>query len=158
MENPQTTFYTGPNAYPASVKLTDNATPTSGFDTANTLSLNHIPDVIAKVAYEPTFAGRTAHVEVFGLYRSFYERLNYTNENSSGGGFGGGLNVPLVPGFLDFQVSGLAGKGIGRYGAGQLSDVTFDLGRRHQADQRDPGIGRTDAARLPGLGHLRVRR
>ena len=126
VENPQTTFYTGPNAYPASVKLTDNATPTSGFDTANTLSLNHIPDVIAKVAYEPTFAGRTAHVEVFGLYRSFYERLNYTNENSSGGGFGGGLNVPLVPGFLDFQVSGLAGKGIGRYGAGQLSDVTFD--------------------------------
>jgi hypothetical protein len=34
--------------------------------------------------------------------------------------------VPLVPKLLDFQVSGLAGKGIGRYGSGQLTEVTFD--------------------------------
>jgi hypothetical protein len=126
VENPQTTFYTGPNAYPATVKQTDNAPAGSGFNSANTLSLNHIPDVIAKVAYEPTFADRTMHVEVFGLYRNFYERLNGANENTNGGGFGAGLNVPVLPGLLDLQVSGMAGKGIGRYGAGQLTDVTFD--------------------------------
>ena len=126
LENPQTTFYTGPNAYPASVKLTDSAPGGSGFNSANTLSLNHIPDVVLKVAVEPTIADRTIHAEVFGLYRSFFERLNYTNENSSGGGFGAGLVVPVIPSFLDFQVSGMGGKGIGRYGAAQLSDVTFD--------------------------------
>jgi len=32
----------------------------------------------------------------------------------------------VVPGLLDFQVSGMGGKGIGRYGAGQLTDVTLD--------------------------------
>jgi hypothetical protein len=31
-----------------------------------------------------------------------------------------------VPQFLDFQLSGMGGKGIGRYGAAQLTDVTFD--------------------------------
>jgi hypothetical protein len=126
LENPQTTFYTGPNAYPASVKLTDSAPAGSGFNSANTLSLNHIPDVVLKVAVEPTIADRTVHAEVFGLYRSFFERLDYQNENASGGGGGVGLVVPVVPQFLDFQVSGMAGKGIGRYGAAQLTDVTFD--------------------------------
>jgi hypothetical protein len=63
---------------------------------------------------------------VYGLYRSFYERLEYTNTDHSGGGIGGGLTFSVVPKILDFQVSGLAGKGIGRYGSGQLSDVTFD--------------------------------
>jgi hypothetical protein len=125
-ENPQTTFYTGANSLPKSVILTYNETGGSGFNSANTLSLNHIPDVVAKVAYEAALPDRTVHVEAFGLYRSFYERLDYSNENTSGGGFGAGLIVPVVPQLLDFRVSGLAGKGIGRYGSGQLTDVTFD--------------------------------
>lgn len=126
LENPQTTFYTGANPLPATVKQTYNAPGGSGFNSQNTLSLNHIPDVIAKVAYEPTFADRTAHIEVFGIYRSFYERLQYQNQNVNGGGVGAGLTVPVIPGVLDFQASGMGGKGIGRYGAAQLTDVTFD--------------------------------
>lgn len=132
LENPQTTFYNGATA-PAVVvagattgPLIDSAVGGSGFNSANTLSLNHIPDVILKTAYEATIADRSVHAEVFGLYRSFFERLNYVNQNASGGGVGAGLNVQLIPGKLDFQVSGLGGKGIGRYGAGQLSDVTLD--------------------------------
>jgi hypothetical protein len=126
LENPQTTFYTGANAFPKDVTLTYNSAAGTGFNSANTLSLNRIPDVVAKIAYEPTIADRTIHLEALGLYRSFYERLNFSNQNSSGGGFGAGLNVPLVPDFLEFRVSGLAGKGIGRYGSAQLTDVTFD--------------------------------
>ena len=126
LENPQTTFYTGANALPTSVQLTYNAPGGSGFDSANTLSLNHIPDVVAKAVYEPTVADRTVHLEVFGLYRSFYERLDQENQNVNGGGVGAGLTVPLVPGVVDFQLSGMGGKGIGRYGAAQLTDVTFD--------------------------------
>jgi hypothetical protein len=125
-ENPQTTSYTSPTAYPASVHLTASAPGGSGFDSANTLSLNHIPDAVVKMAYDPTIADRTLHFEVFGLYRNFYERLDYANRNVNGGGIGAGLMVPLVPQFLDFQLSGMGGKGIGRYGAAQLTDVTFD--------------------------------
>jgi len=126
LENPQTTFYTGANALPKSVILTYNAPAGAEFNSANTLSLNRLPDVVAKIAYEPTIADRTIHLEALGLYRSFYERLDYANQNASGGGFGAGLNVPLVPGLLEFRVSALAGKGIGRYGSAQLADVTFD--------------------------------
>ncbi len=126
LENPQTTFYTGANALPASVHLTYNTPAGSGFNSANTLSLNHIPDVVAKVAYEPTIADRHLHLEVFGLYRSFYSRLNGENDDTSGGGGGIGLIVPVIPTLLDFQLSGLAGKGIGRYGTVGLPDVTFD--------------------------------
>jgi hypothetical protein len=82
--------------------------------------------VVAKAVYEPTVADRTVHLEVFGLYRSFYERLDQENQNVNGGGVGAGLTVPLVPGVVDFQLSGMGGKGIGRYGAAQLTDVTFD--------------------------------
>jgi len=126
LENPQTTFYTGANAFPKDVILTYNSAAGAEFNSANTLSLNRIPDVVAKIAYEPTIADRTIHLEALGLYRSFYERLNYSNQNASGGGFGAGLSVPLVPDLLEFRVSALAGKGIGRYGSAQLTDVTFD--------------------------------
>jgi hypothetical protein len=126
LENPQTTFYSSPNKLPAAVQLTYNAPAGAEFNSANTLSLNHIPDVVAKIAYEPSVADRTFHLEAYGLYRDFYENLNYSNHDTSGGGFGAGITVPLVPKWLDLQVSGLGGKGIGRYGSAQLPDVTFD--------------------------------
>jgi hypothetical protein len=127
LENPQTTFYTGANALPATVNVTYQQPGTGlGFNTANTLSLNHIPDVILKMAVDPMLLGRAIHLEAYGLHSNFDERLTYVNQTETGGGFGGGLNVPLVPQFLDFQVSGMAGKGIGRYGSGQLPEVTFD--------------------------------
>jgi hypothetical protein len=127
LENPQTTFYTGANALPSDVHLTYEAAGTGlGFNSANELSLNRIPDVIGKVAYDLGLADRKVHVEAYGLFSDFYERLDYANKNTSGGGWGGGVMVPVVPQFLDFQISGLAGKGIGRYGSGQLTEVTFD--------------------------------
>jgi hypothetical protein len=126
LENPQTTFFTGVNPLPSTVHVTFNAPAGQGFDSANTLSLNHVPDVIGKIAYEPIVADRHVHLEAYYLYRSFYERLNFNNRNSSGGGAGGGLTVQVVPQLLDFQISALAGKGIGRYGSAQLTDVTFD--------------------------------
>ena len=133
LENPQTTFYTGANALPATVKLTDVEAGTGlGFNAANTLSLNRIPDVIYKMAGDAGILGRDIHVETYGLHRTYFERLNGENQDETGGGFGGGLIVPLVPRFLDFQVSGLAGKGIGRYGSGGLTDVTLDPAGRIQ--------------------------
>ncbi len=71
-------------------------------------------------------AGRSIHIEGFGLYRSFNVRLATGEDlNLNGYGFGGGITLQVVPKLLDVQFSGMAGRGIGRYGASQLPDVTF---------------------------------
>ncbi|WP_109124957.1 hypothetical protein [Dyella sp. C11] len=126
LENPQTTFYSSPNQSKAPVQQTAyNIAAGSGYDSANTLSLNHIPDVIVKFAADPGYG----HYEVFGLARSFYNRYaingSYSNHDTWGGGWGAGMVLPLIEKTLDFQLSGMDGKGIGRYGSAQLSDVTF---------------------------------
>jgi len=126
LENPQTTFYSSPNQSKAPVQQTAyNITAGSGYDSANTLSLNHIPDVIVKFAADPGYG----HYEVFGLARAFYNRYavngSYQNHDTWGGGWGAGMVLPLIEKTLDFQLSGMDGKGIGRYGSAQLSDVTF---------------------------------
>jgi hypothetical protein len=126
-ENPQTTFYMGPNALPAGVTVDYRQHDSGpGVNSQNTLSSNHVPDIILKLAGDPGIGRWTAHVEVFGLHSSFHERLNGVGQSVSGDGFGVGLLAPLVPGWVDLRVSGLAGKGVGRYGSSQFPDVTFD--------------------------------
>lgn len=101
----------------------------SEFNSVNSLSLNKQPDFIGKVAVDESLEGHGLHMEAFGIYRQFYAQLDdngaYSNESEPGGGVGGGAILGVIPHVLDLQVSGLAGRGIGRYGAGQLSDVSF---------------------------------
>lgn len=144
VENPQTTFAsaaTGTTGTSVSgLTVTTGGASTSQFDSANTLSLNHIPDVVGKLAFEPDFGGsRPLHAEVFGVYRSYYDRMNVTganalglpvgasNKDTDGGGVGGGVTWTVVPKLLDLQVSGLTGRGIGRYGSGQLPDTVVGV-------------------------------
>jgi len=135
VENPQTTFYLNGNQAKAPVPAiaAGGAIPAtgpysaynigagSGYDSVNTLSLNHIPDVIVKFAADPGFG----HYEVFGIGRSFYNRYNAQNHDTWGGGWGLGVVLPIIDKTLDWQLSGMSGKGIGRYGSVQLPDVTF---------------------------------
>jgi len=140
LENPQTTFgaaATGVTGTTVSgVSATTGATSTSQFDSANTLSFNRVPDVFAKLAFEPDFGGsRPLHLEVFGVYRSYYDRVNVTGPNvlgipvgassksTDGGGVGAGLTWTVVPKLIDIQASAMFGRGIGRYGSGQLPDA-----------------------------------
>ena len=139
IESPQTTFAgtpTGVTQTATGVTATTTAIPTAGFDVANTLSLNHYPDVIGKIAYEPMIGGgQPLHMEVYGIFRSYYDRVSYAagnvlgvpvgaqNLNTTGGGVGGGVTYTVIPNRLDLQGSFLTGKGIGRYGAGQLPDT-----------------------------------
>ncbi|MGB6175975.1 MAG: hypothetical protein WBF43_06490 [Methylocella sp.] len=106
------------------------------FNSINPLSLNQMPDIIGKVAWDPTIADRTIHMEAFGIFRNFVDRvvlpssgiggfINHNN-NSAGGGVGGAILVPIIPKVLEAQFSGLTGRGIGRYGAAQLPDVSFN--------------------------------
>jgi len=47
------------------------------------------------------------------------------NDTRTGGGLGAVVRVPLLAKKVDFGVKGLAGDGVGRYGAAQLADLTF---------------------------------
>ena len=119
-----------PNATGVSA-VTCGATGTGNLNGAQTYSLNHVPDVIGKVAYEAKLADRDVHLEAFGLYRNLYDRAAYTNggsanQNTTGYGVGGGLIVPVIPKRLDFQASGIVGRGIGSYGTAQNPDATFN--------------------------------
>ncbi len=102
-----------------------------GFNSTITpYSLNHVPDVIAKVAVNQTVAGRDVHLEAYGLYRDLFDRVTYTsgfttNHDTTGYGFGGGLVTDLVKDKLNLTVSGLVGRGIGRYATSTLPDATF---------------------------------
>jgi len=140
-ENPQTTFAGAPgNGTLTGLNVVDSIVGSSEFDkAANTLSLNHVPDIIGKVAWEPVIGdSQPLHVEAYGLYRSFYDRVEVTaasnalglpvgnsNYNISGGGFGGSVAWSVIPKLLDLQITGMSGSGIGRYGSGQLPDVTI---------------------------------
>jgi hypothetical protein len=148
VENAQTTLYTtgialnsyipgapAPNV-PYAVQL--NGSAGSGFfggvtslsgttAVTNTMSLNASPDVIGKLAFEPTLIGRKLHFEVSGLYRTFTDRVyngaTWSNVSTSGGGVGAGFTAQVWPKLIDFQISGLYGQGIGRYGTSQLPDT-----------------------------------
>jgi hypothetical protein len=137
VENPQTTF--APNAAAASgVSITNVHTGGSLLNNTNNFSLNHVPDFVGKLAWEPMIGGsQPLHVEVLGLYRSFYDRVNIAavnglgvpagihNGDSDGGGVGGSVTWAAIPKVLDLQATAMTGSGIGRYGSGQLPDVTF---------------------------------
>lgn len=88
---------------------------------------NFAPDLIAKVAADPGWG----HYELYGMLRFLDGRTTYLPTNTghnyatTGEGIGGGMILPLIPKMLSFQVSGLIGQGVGRYGTAQLPDATF---------------------------------
>lgn len=116
-----TTSYVTLNPYPATA-IYQNAGG-SLFAPTNNYSVDPAPDVILKAALDPGFG----HYEVYGLARWFRSNLAGNNDTVSGGGIGAGLILPIIPGnLLNFQASGLYGKGVGRYGSSQLPDVTVE--------------------------------
>jgi hypothetical protein len=154
LENPQSTFTgTAGNALPTGVSVADLATGNatingapnvaaafSGFNSVNTTSFNRTPDVILKAAWEPYIGvARPLHVEAFGIYRDFYDQITVTAANTqgltpgvheadvTGGGWGAAVTYTAIPKILDLQASVMSGKGIGRYGASQLSDATLRI-------------------------------
>jgi hypothetical protein len=85
------------------------------------------PDVIAKFAIEPGFG----HWELKAIGRAFRERL--VNPTGANGGshnnttLAGGIGLGAFLSFAkqaDLTMSGLYGRGIGRYGTSQLPDAT----------------------------------
>lgn len=131
-ESPQASFYAGCNGV-ATPAPTGCAAPPSTITTnaggsllnsgAN-YSIDFAPDIVAKVAVDPGFG----HYEVYALGRGFRDRspgnAGGTNNTTWAGSIGAGMILPLAPNF-EFQLSGLAGQGNGRYGSAQLPDATL---------------------------------
>lgn len=99
----------------------------SNVNSVTPYSDNYAPDLIAKIAADPGFG----HFELYGMLRFLDGRTldtnNHTGRNYSttGQGIGAGMILPLIPKILNFQLSGLFGRGVGRYGTAQLPDATF---------------------------------
>jgi hypothetical protein len=130
LESPQAVTSNGINAtglpsgstFPPSSVDYQNSGDSAGLENNTTTYTTDVaPDVVIKVAVDPGFG----HYEVYGLGREFKSSISRTNSTTSGGGVGAGMILPIVPKMLSFQLSGLAGKGIGRYGSAQLPDVTM---------------------------------
>ncbi len=102
-------------ASPSGGTLNYLAGSTNGFST------NLAPDLLAKTVWEPGWG----HYEIKALGRFFRDRLNGQNNYSYGGGLGAAAILPVVRQKADFILEGLAGSGIGRYGAANGSDITL---------------------------------
>jgi len=135
LEEPQTTFsgaagpncLTGANASTGIGGGTLEYTQCGGpnVNSVQAYSDNYAPDIIAKLAADPGFG----HYELWGVLSFLGGRVSAggtgKNYNTTGEGIGAGMIVPVIPKLLDFQVSGLVGQGVGRYGTSQLPDATF---------------------------------
>jgi hypothetical protein len=109
-----------------------------GFLNGVAVTTDQAPDVIEKVAFDPGWG----HYEIFGLQRWFTDNTltclagpciagstamsgPTATKTAFGASVGGSVLLPLIPKYLDFTGSVLYGRGVGRYGAGQLPDVTI---------------------------------
>jgi hypothetical protein len=123
IESPQTSFYNGCNGVATPAPAGCGSPPSNIItnpggsllnSTAN-YSIDFAPDIIAKFAVD-------------GLGRGFRDRSPGTaagsNNTTWAGSIGAGMILPLLPN-LEFQLSGLAGAGNGRYGSAQLPDATI---------------------------------
>jgi len=98
----------------------------AGYSNGN--STPFIPDVLAKLTIEPGWG----HFELKGLGRFFRDRIASTATSrgymnySEGWGVGFGAIMPVIKSKLDVVAEGMAGQGVGRYGASGLPDTTIN--------------------------------
>jgi hypothetical protein len=109
-----------------------------GFLNGVTVTTDVAPDVVGKLAFDPGWG----HYEVFGVQRTFSDNVlncfpvacttgsttitgTPAKKTTFGGGVGGSVLVPVIQKYVDFTGNLLYGRGIGRYGSGQLPDVTI---------------------------------
>jgi hypothetical protein len=119
LESPQALIFSGPNTPTGSP--TFNNPGGSGYASTNNYSTDVAPDVIAKLAFDPGYG----HYEIYGIGRFFRDRNNRQNSTIFGEGGGAAALLPIIDKKLDFQIGGLIGNGVGRYGSTQLPDITI---------------------------------
>jgi len=100
---------------------------------ASNLSIDSVPDLIAKAAIEPGWG----HFELAVIGRTFRDRFGPTpaaatgafligsNHSVQSAGVSANAVLPVVAKKVDVVISTLAGRGIGRYSTTGVPDVTF---------------------------------
>jgi hypothetical protein len=118
--------------------LVNFSNPGSSFlNSGANFTTDQAPDIIGKLTFDPGWG----HYEVFGVQRFFTDNVlncgpvncvtgstmvgSASTKTTYGTGVGGSVLVPIIPKFLEFTGNVMYGKGVGRYGAGQLADVTI---------------------------------
>jgi outer membrane murein-binding lipoprotein Lpp len=115
--------------------LIGQTSPGGGFfNPLTNVSLNRVPDVTAKIAFDPNFGGNRFHFEAWGTYREFYDQVTPTTGQPGFGtshsnttetfAYGGHINMDLVPKTLELQAS-VSNGAQGRYSASPLPDATL---------------------------------
>jgi hypothetical protein len=123
---------------------TTSVTPVITCTPAASYTFNPSPDVIAKIAFDPGFG----HYEIFGLWDRFRDRvfpcgelasstalcggsttpgpnaLGAYNSSVNGGAFGVNARWNFDHKHIVFGLHTFDGRGTGRYGAGQLADLS----------------------------------
>lgn len=121
LENPQSVLPPSPFTVPTGINLNNNGDAAGLNNSTTTYSNSEAPDLLAKLVWEPGWG----HYELKGVGRLFNGRLVGKTNTEVGYGIGGAATLPIVKGSADLQISGLAGRGIGRYGSAQLPDFAL---------------------------------
>ena len=136
LEEPQTTVTVRGNNYNPTVTPLYGQAGGSALNATANYSYDVSPDAIVKLALDQP---GVAHFELKALGRILRDRI-YTvatavggatsnaganNYTTTAGGVGASLFLPIQK-TVDIGLSGLYGRGIGRYGTSQLADATFN--------------------------------
>ncbi|TXN22853.1 hypothetical protein [Methylobacterium sp. WL9] len=121
LESPQSVLPPSPFTVPAGINLNNSGDAGGLNNSTTTYSNSEAPDILAKLAWEPGWG----HYELKGVGRLFSDRLVGKTDTEAGYGIGGAATLPIVKDYADLQLSGLAGRGIGRYGSAQLPDFAL---------------------------------
>lgn len=140
--SPLTNLTTGAAGSPTTAVLPSGGTvtclqqqsPTDSVNPIGNFSFNHIPDIITKAAWDPTFQGHKLHFEAMALYTDLYDSVTYNSGlanasnsrfDTAGWGAGGGFVAEVIPKWIDIRGQAMIGRGIGRYGASSLTGASF---------------------------------
>jgi hypothetical protein len=135
-ENAATTYFGGnapavgtPAVGPQGVlnpNLLVNITGPGGsfFNSLNNVSLNRIPDITAKAAWDPMLGANKFHVEAWVLYRDLYDHFDFANHSVDTASFGGHIAFEAIPKTLDISLSAAHGT-LGRLTATPFPDATL---------------------------------
>ena len=134
LENPATLLAPGIPATVNGLAVNTVNTGTGGFLNDVPVTPNMVPDIVEKIAWDPGWG----HYELLALQRFFTNNTlcvtaaptgcvpGVANSKTAfGAGVGGSFLLPVIPRYLFLMGGGMYGRGIGRYGAGNLPDVTI---------------------------------
>jgi hypothetical protein len=134
LENPATSLAPGIPATVNGLAINATNTGTGGFLEGVPVTPSVAPDIIEKVAWDPGWG----HYEALAIQRFFVDNvlcvtaaptgcaLGTANAKTTvGAGVGGNFLLPIIPKYLEVMGGVMYGRGIGRYGAGGLPDVTI---------------------------------